>query len=266
LNPHNRHTRVHNFIARRLEEWAIGHCDKLILNTPGAELLYKRQYPQWQEKMLTIPNGYDRLNPATRVDHAGGPFRIMHVGGFFGSRQPDLLLEALADIGHTDIEFVQIGGPAAGFERYRNRIAIRVMDRIPQNDALDFMRTASLLYLKQGFEDDVPRYAPIAAKTYEYLATGLPILVEAPAGDNVDLVRQYAAESYIITSSDKSSLREAVVRAYDRRNDVIPTISETFASTFNRRFLTEQLSRVLEESSMQNTKQTNSHASNPRSK
>jgi glycosyltransferase involved in cell wall biosynthesis len=244
LNPHNHHVAFHRLIASREERWAIERCDKLILNTPSAERLYRRAYPGCAAKMVTIPNGYDRLNPAL-PQAAGSPFRIMHVGHFYRTRQPDLLLEALARIGNPEIEFVQIGGAAEALTRYREKVSITVVDSMPHSEALDAMRTASLLYMKQGFEADVAEYAPIAAKTYEYLATGLPILAESPPGDNVDLVRQYAAHAHIVTRPDVVALQEAVLHAYSERHTAMPSISDSFVAQFSRVSLTQQLARIL---------------------
>jgi glycosyltransferase involved in cell wall biosynthesis len=244
LNPHNDHIALHRMIARREERWAIGLCDKLILNTPSAERMYRQMYPAYAGKMTTIPNGYDSLNPAP-PPAPGGRFRIMHVGQFYRTRQPDLLLEALARIGNPDIEFVQLGAPFAALEHYRNKVSITVINSVPHAEALNVMRTASLLYLKQGFEAGVPEYAPIAAKTYEYLATGLPILAESPPGDNVDLVTEYAAHSHIVTRPDSGALEEAVLRAYAERYSAVPMISEAFAAKFSRQSLTERLAGIL---------------------
>ena len=246
LNPHHDHIAFHRLIARREEKWAIELCDKLILNTPSAERMYRRTYPHFAGKMVTIPNGYDSLNPAP-PPAPGSRFRIMHVGQFYRTRQPDLLLEALARIGNPDIEFVQLGGSVAALEQYRDKVSITVLESVPHREALNVMRTASLLYLKQGFEADVPEYAPIAAKTYEYLATGLPILAESPPGDNVDLIREYAAHSHIVTEPDASALEDAVLRAYAARHTAVPAISEAFVAKFSRQSLTEQLAGILED-------------------
>jgi glycosyltransferase involved in cell wall biosynthesis len=196
--------------------------------------------------MVAIPNGYDSLNLAPAAA-PGGRFRIMHVGQFYRTRQPDLLLEALARIGNPDIEFIQLGGSFSALEEYRNRVSISVIDSMPHREALDMMRTASLLYLKQGFEADVPEYAPIAAKTYEYLATGLPILAESPPGDNVDLIRDYAAHSHIVTRPDSKALENAVLGAYAERQTAVPAISEAFVAKFSRTSLTQQLAGIFDD-------------------
>lgn len=240
LNPHTRHRALQRAMIGRLERFVLGACDALIVNTEGAARLYAAAYPEHRGKIVTIPNGYDELTPVDRRA-AGGDFQIMHVGSFYGSRNPDALLECLAEMGRDDIVFVQVGRGFDSYERFKDKVRIRLVPSLPREGALELMREASLLYLKQGWEPGVSDYIAVAAKTYEYLATGLPILAEAPPGDNAELVRKYASAGYVVTSSERADLRHAVQRAYDARSRTGPSIHPEFASRFARRELTRQL-------------------------
>ena len=68
IRGHSIHTPTTAPLQRRvlgfLEGLCIRCCDALILNTPGAERLYRERYPQHAEKMSCIPNGFDALNDA----------------------------------------------------------------------------------------------------------------------------------------------------------------------------------------------------------
>ncbi|HWK09929.1 MAG TPA: amino acid adenylation domain-containing protein, partial [Vicinamibacterales bacterium] len=245
LNPYNSPgPRTLRYI-RSAEPRVIRLCDALILNTPGATELYKKTYPQWAHKMFCIPNGYDSLNPAPPRKQRAAMFRIMHVGSFYGSRNPDLLLEALAQIGNPSIQFVHVGAAWPDFKRYEGRVNISVFPSLPHHEALELMKDASLLYLKQGFEASVTHYIAVAAKTYEYLATGLPILADGPESDNVAIVRKYAATSYIVTSGEVGDLKRAILKALDEERAVIPMVSPEFVRDFDRVTLTGQLAEVL---------------------
>src|SRR5207247_8283357 len=139
----------------------------------------------------------------------------MHVGSFYASRTPDALLECLGEMGRDDIVFVQVGGSFDSYERFKQAVKIKIVPPLPREAALELMREASLLYLKQGWEPGVSEYIAVGAKTYEYLATGLPILAEAPPGDNVELVRKYASARYVVTSNTRADLRHTVQMAYE---------------------------------------------------
>ena len=240
LNPHASHGRLHHAMINRFERFVLGVCDALIVNTEGAARLYAAVYPEHGRKIVIIPNGYDVLTPVARRP-TEGEFKIMHVGSFYGSRNPDVLLECLADIKRKDIVFIQVGGGFDSYERFKNEVRIEIVPPVPREKALELMRDASLLYLKQGWEAGVSEYIAVGAKTYEYLATGLPILAEVPPGDNAELVKRYASTAYAVTSNVRADLRHAIETAYAARSQTSVAIHPEFASKFSRRELTSQL-------------------------
>ena len=199
--------------------------------------------------MTCIPNGFDRLNLPDAPPHPER-FTIMHVGDFYRSRTPARLLEALASLNNSDIEFIQVGPWCAALESYKDRVRIRHVDRVVHAEALALMQTASLLYLAQGWEAGVTEYVSIASKTYEYLATGVPILADCPPGDNADLVRRYAPRAWVVTSMSIALIEAAVREAYASRTAAHPPgIGPSFVHTFNRRRLTGDLAAVLDAAS-----------------
>ena len=233
--------RLRRAIISRLQRFVLNTCDVLILNTDGAARLYAAIYPEHRGKIVTIPNGYDVLTPVEQVA-SGGDFQVMHVGLFFGARNPDELLECLAEIKRDDIVFVQVGGSFDSYERFKDRVRIRVLPPVSREDALKLMREASLLYLKQGVSERIA----VAAKTYEYLATGLPILAEVSPGDNAEIVHKYASAGYVVTSNRRADLRHAVERAYEARMRTSAAIHPQFVEKFSRRTLTRELATLFD--------------------
>jgi len=247
LNPHHRHSRLHSVLARRMERRAILGADRVIFNTEGTTRLYRQRYPEAAERMRTLPNGYDQLNEARPEELPRDRFVIMHVGSFYGTRSPDLLLQALAELRDPALEFVQIGGAFAGQERFRSAVTMRVSGPLPREEALRQMRTANLLYLRQGREAGVEDYVSVAAKTYEYLATGLPVLADCPPGDNLQLVRRYAARHYCVAEPSVEQLKAAVCRAREEGPAYRPRVLPEFAAAFDRDALTKRLAEILNE-------------------
>lgn len=245
LNQHSHHSPLQRRILRGMEQWALGHCDALILNTPGAERMYRSRYPEYAHKMTCIPNGFDRLNvaPASRPRDV---FTVMHVGDFYRTRTPERLLEALCALNDPGIEFVHIGPASDVLTRFTDRLRIRHIERIPHEDALNLMKTASLLYLVQGWEESVTEYVAVASKTYEYLATGIPVLAEVPPGDNADIIRRYAAKAWVVTSPTVDAVKTALQEARTEADGFEPRVSQDFIDTFSRERLTASLSAVLD--------------------
>jgi glycosyltransferase involved in cell wall biosynthesis len=243
LNPHARRTWFRSRVEAWLESYVFAHADRIVVNTEGAARLYRATYPEAAGKILAIPNGYDALAPARPVSRKG-PFRIVHLGSFYGSRRPDALVDALARLRHLPIEFVQVGGGYARPEDTRGA-RVTVIDTLPRERALELLEGASVLYLKQGREPGVTRHIAIAAKTYEYLATGLPILADLPEGDNAELVARYATDATLVTSGSSRELEAAILSLYDRRG-AVPSVHPEFVRDFDRRSLTALLARTLD--------------------
>ena len=247
LNPHTDVTAFHRIVVRLLERLVVSYCDALVVNSPGAARLYQRTYPARSADIVPLPNGYDQLTPATvNGVRDARVFRILHAGSFYGSRTPDLLLEALTELRDLPIEFVQLGDPFPSYERFKDKIAISLIPTVERDKAVEMMQTASLLYLKQGVEPRVTDYIAVAAKTYEYLATGLPILAEVPPGDNADVVLRYAEHPFVVSSGRREDLKQAVSTAFHQRERLVPRIKEAFIKDFDRRALTGRLAQVFE--------------------
>lgn len=247
LNPHTSPIWFHKQGTEILERLVIRNCDRLILNTPGAERLYREKYPQYQDKFLAIPNGYDELQlvEAKQGETKDAPLKIMHVGNFYGARNPDNLLEALTRLERSDIEFVQVGGTFPSYEHYKSRLSITVTGMVSREEALKQMNTASLLFLKQGFEEGVDDYVAVAAKTYEYLACGLPVIADCPEGDNADIIREYGSGSHVVCDNQIDSVEQAVRKALEEEGWKRPAIKESFKQAFDRKNLSKLLAETL---------------------
>lgn len=247
FNPHEPACALRRRLDLFLERIAILRADRVIVNTPGALATYRALYPSRAECFEHIPNGYDDLNVAPAGRSRGDRFVIMHVGSFYGNRSPVELLEALREIGDPEIEFVQVGHAFDELEEWVGRVPVRCTGPLPRDEALAAMRSASLLYVKQGWEErEGVRYVAVAAKTYEYLATGLPILADAPPGDNVEVVRAYAERAYVVDTGSRADLEAAILAAKARWGMDEPRVSERFVRDFDRNELTRRLARVLD--------------------
>jgi glycosyltransferase involved in cell wall biosynthesis len=246
LNTHHTESPFRQWAIRRYERRVVEHCDRLVLNSEGAAELYRATYPEVAGKFSVIPNGYDTLNLATPRDPSQRTsFTIMHIGHFYGSRQPDRLLEAIRIIGDPSVEFVQVGDPFPSFEQYSRSVPIRLIPSVPRAEALKLMTTASLLYLVQGRVGQ-SRDIAVAAKTFEYLATGLPILADCPPGDNADIVSRFAVHPFVVTSGRTEEIATALRMALVARGDAQPKVNDEFSRLFDREYLTGRLKDVLE--------------------
>jgi glycosyltransferase involved in cell wall biosynthesis len=243
LNTHHRDSAARRHAIEFMERFVMARADRIILNTEGARWLYEARYPGAAGRITVIPNGYDALDPVPPRDvPPDGRITIMHVGHFYGLRQPDRLLEALAALNDPTIEFVQVGSEFPSLREYAGRVPIRVIPSVPRAEALNLMKTASILYLVQGRVEG-ERDVAVAAKTYEYLATGLPILADCPPGDNADMIEKFAHRPQVVTSGRLKDVARAVAQLVAARGDMRPAIKPEFVELFDRNRLAGLLAR-----------------------
>lgn len=242
LNPYASHGRWHRAIAARQERSVLEASDAVVVNTEGTQQLYREGYPEFADKFIWIPNGFDRLNPAA-PPNARRPFRIMHFGCFYGTRSPERLLRAMAELPDLPVEFIQVG-PDTCMETEDPRV--RVIPTISHAKAEKLMRYASLLYLRQGEPGAGTAAVSVGAKTYEYLATGLPVLAECPEGDNADIVRRYASRGYVVTDGSVARIKSALVDAYENHQRRRPKVAPEYIEAFSRERLTDRLAKVFD--------------------
>lgn len=241
LNPYAAHTRWHRTVAAKQERWVLDSSDAVIVNTEGTRRLYRKHYPEYAEKFIWIPNGFDHLNPVAKAN-SKRPFRVMHFGCFYGTRNPSRLLRAMESLPDLPIEFIQVG-PANGIES--NDPRVRVIPTVSHTKAEKLMRYASLLYLRQGEPAQGAEAVSVGAKTYEYLATGLPVLAEVPDGDNADIVRRYASGGYVITDGSVERIKAALQHAYGKHRERQAEVSADYVEDFSRERLAGRLADVL---------------------
>lgn len=239
INPKSSRTWFYQGATRWLERFMLGRCDSLILNSKATLALYQKAYPQFFDKMTFIPNGFDPL-PSIARQSSSEFFTIMHIGTLYGKRSPKALLETLAELNLPKLKFVQIG-PEFDATAYEGCVEIVQHGMLPQLEALKKMLNADVLYLNQGDDDTTA----IAAKTFEYLASGLPIVAECPPGDNAQVLRKYGTNVYVAEKGDTQRLKDAVSMLYQNRQTLRPEVDQKFCNTFSRDNLTEALVRVL---------------------
>lgn len=232
-------------LSKLFERFYIGHCAAFIANTRSSGEYYKTLFPEFQEKIHVIPNGFDKIT--TPESYTPSPFKIMHIGTFYGERKPDLLLQALSELNLPDLEFVQVGGKVDCTEKIRNKVKIVEHEAMDHDSALELMKSASLLYLKQAWSEPGRPNLAVAQKTYEYLATGLPILAECSEGDNLEVVKNFCNNPYLVSSDDLGAMKDCIGKAYEQRDSTKPLLKAEAIESYHRPSLAAKLASILDD-------------------
>jgi glycosyltransferase involved in cell wall biosynthesis len=91
----------------------------------------------------------------------------------------------------------------------RSSVTVREHGFLTHGDTMELIRTADLLFLPMHELPRGRRAGLVPGKTYEYLASGRPILAAVPEGDARELLVE-AGNAHVCWPSDVDAIAEAV--------------------------------------------------------
>lgn len=256
----------------------------IIMNTHAASAALKEKVPSLRDKpILTITNGFDGEDFTREVSpRSDRKFRIVHSGGMFTdsglqlrrrkfyrllggveagvdilTRSPKVLLDAVTCWGSrrpeikNDIDIVFAGNtttrdreivqssPVSGLARFAGYLS--------HGESLSLVRTADLLFLPMHNLPPGTRCRSIPGKTFEYMASGRPILAAVPDGDARDFLGQ-CGTGLLCRPDDVEGMIRILDQVYSawKAGTRIVSPNVEYVKQFDRRTLTRSLAAVLE--------------------
>jgi glycosyltransferase involved in cell wall biosynthesis len=267
-------TRAHRALEERSMEHALDGADAVVMNTVEAAESLARRFPRFRrDRIRVIPNGYDAADFAGDApQRADDAFRIVHAGylhtelGSAGTVRRALtrtlgggvpgvdvltrshlhLLRALERSGATGVE-VHLAGVLGAADQIETPVPIVEHGYLEHGESIALMRSADLLFLPMQNLPLGHRATIVPGKTYEYLASGRPILAAVPDGDCRDLLDR-SPEAYVTRPDDVAALSDALVRLTERHALAGRTPEvERSLGRYERRSLTADLASLLNE-------------------
>jgi glycosyltransferase involved in cell wall biosynthesis len=250
-------TGVHRALELRKMRSVLGEAAAIVMSTPEAALAVRRSFPEFSSKpVLAIPNGFDEGDfeaPVTPRDDS--VFRIVHTGYLHtelgeaqhrrsslrrllgGAAVPGVdiltrshlyLLRAidraielnpsLASTIELHLAGVLSSRDLAIAERSE---AVRIHGFVSHAESVSLMRTADLLFLPMQNLPAGARARVVPGKTYEYLASGTPILAAVPDGDARDILAE-AGNAILCRPDDVEAMARAILNEVERRRASTP--------------------------------------------
>jgi glycosyltransferase involved in cell wall biosynthesis len=268
-------TRAHRALELARMRRVLSAADAVVMNTPEAARRIRELVPD--KTVAVVSSGVDPEEflggPLERGD---GTFRIVHTGSLhtdvalahrrfgtlrrllgggvpgvdFLTRSPIYLLEALAQLEpelHRPVELNLVGELTAEDEAALADSPIRVRRHgyLPHAETVALIRTADLLFLPMHNVREGSRVAMVPCKTYEYLASGKPILAAVPDGDARDLLARSGA-ALICRPADTQGITRALARELRRWRARIaaPLANQTVLPGFEYKTLAAELASV----------------------
>lgn len=257
-------TPAHERAARALDRAIVRRADRVITTSPAHTRRFAEEFAEGvDERITTITNGFDDEDfhepgdPAADGVPAGvnaqnrtrRPFTIAHVGSLLRSRADSALLAALADLvsaGEIPPETIRLRlvGQAADLPASETHLA-PIVERtgfVPHAQAIREMRSADLLALVNAESTN------ILGKTFEYMASGTPILALVRPGPTGDIIREARAGT-VLDLHDREGASRAIREAWMRWNAgaAAPAPDARVVRRYERRKKAHQLSDLLDE-------------------
>jgi glycosyltransferase involved in cell wall biosynthesis len=232
----------------RAERWVLSGAKTVVALTSEAVADLQRRHPELADRIVEIPNGFEPELLEMRSGAADGePITILHSGALTADRPLGPLLEALAvEPNRSAFRLVLHGyvDPAIRSEAKEASGTVEVELRPPSSwrDAVQAIAAADvgLITQSRGAGDATA----VAAKVYEYLALGKPVLCVTDGGATEALLRRLDADAFCARLGDPASIT-AVLDSLRDASPPAPVPAQRLAS-YDRSVLAERMAATLD--------------------
>ena len=275
---------LHRKVEMRRMERLLSSASVIVMNTPEATSVLRNTFPRLREvPIVTITNGFDAADfdgpPPARTD---ARFRVVHTGSLHTddgmwlrkrshrllggarsnvdvlTRSHMFLLEALErwfarrpDV-RDDVELVLAGSVTEEDRRVvaESSVAsvVHFSGYVSHAESVELVRGAELLFLPLHNLPAGERSRIVPGKTYEYMASGRPILAAVPDGDARDFLER-CGSALVCRPDDVEAMTrvlEIVYEGWKSREPVLQS-DDVYVARFERRRLAAELAATLAE-------------------
>ncbi|MFZ4859891.1 MAG: glycosyltransferase [Desulfuromonadaceae bacterium] len=185
-----------------LENYVVSNASAITVASPYYERSIKERYPAATGKIHTITNGFDPtdfegtdfLLETQKTDDS---ITILYTGTVWRATSFQAFLDGVrALVADSPISVKRLRLRIVGrivqeefsvIEQLKNLIKIEMVDYLPHNEIFKEMAAADLLLLTLSDLPGADKIIP--GKTFEYLASPLPVLAIVPNGVTVDIIK-----------------------------------------------------------------------------
>jgi glycosyltransferase involved in cell wall biosynthesis len=245
-------------LARLVDAWMERHvvrnCDAITVASPFYERSLKSRFPFAAQKIHTITNGFDpedfadvsfpasdAVQQKTTILYTGTVWKATSFQGFEeGIRLLAREDRLLADKTRLCVVGRILKEEQSTIDRLRRYIEVVTVDYLPHEKIFREMAAADLLLLTLSDLPGAEKIIP--GKTFEYLATPIPILAVIPKGVTAEIVGAQK-NVFVAEPNDPHAIKDALVSVIGRQ---CPKEFRDGIEEYNRFFLARKLADLLE--------------------
>jgi glycosyltransferase involved in cell wall biosynthesis len=226
----------HGPLLGRLERWVVGGSAAIVAVTPEAGEDLRRRHPE--ARIEEVPNGFEPALIAMRM--ATTRTTILHSGTLTKDRPLAPLLRALK----PPLRLVLHGYVAPEIQREiaEADAPVEVVPPSSWEDAVRRIADADVTLATQG--RGAGDETAVAAKVYEYLALGKPVLCLSHGGATEALLKRLRADQLCARLDDQASIEAALARIAAR--DLPAPLAPEKLAPYERPRLAQRLAELLD--------------------
>lgn len=236
-------------LLNSLEAWVFKRASAVVACTPEAVENIRSRHVALASRILEIPNGFEPelLGKRATVSRSAGRLAIMHSGALTPARPLEPLLQVLSREPYRSSFCLVLHGflaPEIRREVDAARGSAEVVILPPSGwcAAVQQMAEADVTLISQtrGAGDETA----VAAKVYEYLALGKPVLCLSHGGATEALLTRLNADKFCARLDDESSIEMALDHL--RAEPLPEPLPASRLAPYDRRQLATRLVELLE--------------------
>lgn len=245
-------TYFHKMYAEKLELKVLTKSSRVVVTTRYMkELLLKRYKLLTHNDINIISHGFDKedfdVEYKSKINN--NKFVITHSGLFPDDLTPKYFLKALSNFfkknpdakKDTEVRFIGLmrKNHIRYIRRYKLTENVMMTGYISHKESVSYLLASNILWMM------ITNNVATPSRLYEYIGAKKPILINAPDGN----IKQTALDSNAAIATevkDLKAIEAAISRFYELwKTNYLPQIDNDYSEKFERKNLTEVLSREL---------------------
>jgi glycosyltransferase involved in cell wall biosynthesis len=200
-----------------VERWIMRGATAVVVCTPEAAQDVSHRHPDLARRLHVIPNGFEpallERRPVPSAGAPAPPLTILHSGTLVASRPLAPLLEVLAlERYRSSLRLVLHGYVVpeilAEVEAHRDAVDVEMLPPSDWEEAVRRIAQADVGLITQSHS--AGDATAVAAKVYEYLALGRPVLCLTHGGATEALLRRLGADRFTANLDDPHAIAAAL--------------------------------------------------------